>query len=87
LAHYCAMQDRIIPRPQPILERAFELARVGAVGSIYELEAELAREGYSTFLQLDGASLRKQLKGMIAEAKRGQPNSIPVDRLNASNDE
>jgi hypothetical protein len=49
------------------LERAFELAKSGAVKSVADLRAKVSREGYSAS-QLDGAALGRQLRNLIAKA-------------------
>ena len=46
------------------LERAFELAKSGAVKSVSELRTKVSREGYSAS-QLDGAALGRQLRNLI----------------------
>jgi hypothetical protein len=50
------------------LERAFELARSGRVGSMDELRTALKREGF-TGRQLEGPSLRKELVSLIKAAR------------------
>jgi hypothetical protein len=50
------------------LERAFELARTGEYGGIDEIRDVLQAEGY-TLSQLDGPSLRNQLRKLCVEAK------------------
>jgi hypothetical protein len=49
------------------LERAFELAKSGAVKSVADLRAKVSREGYSAS-QLDGAALGRQLRNLINKA-------------------
>jgi hypothetical protein len=55
------------------LERAFELARSGAVTSIPEIVTRLRAEGLDQ-RQIEGRSLTKQLKGLIVTA---QDKSMP----------
>jgi len=50
------------------LERAFELARSGTSPDITQLRAKLKQEGYPVE-QIDGQSLLKQLRQVIAESK------------------
>jgi hypothetical protein len=49
------------------LERAFELAKSGAVKSVADLRTKVSREGYSAS-QLDGAALGRQLRNLINKA-------------------
>jgi hypothetical protein len=48
------------------LERAFDLARSGAVKSIYELRRKLNHEGYSAD-QIEGPQLIAQIRTIIHE--------------------
>ncbi|MEJ0023669.1 MAG: hypothetical protein WDN76_09745 [Alphaproteobacteria bacterium] len=50
------------------MERAFELARSGTVATIDDIRAKLRAEGLD-HLQIQGPSLLKQLRGMIAAAQ------------------
>ena len=50
------------------LERAFELARSGRFATAGEIARAVSGEGYSAS-QLEGPSLRRQLTGLIKEAK------------------
>jgi hypothetical protein len=50
------------------LERAFELAQSGRCRTIDEVKMALKSEGYSD-AQIQGKSLRTQLKALIEEAK------------------
>lgn len=52
-----------------VLERAFELARSGSFSRLEDIRLQLKHEGYADF-QLYGASLRKQLRALIVEAKK-----------------
>lgn len=53
---------------QPLLERAFELARDGDYPNLQALEAVLRREGYARPERvLNGPSLRKQLRALLSE--------------------
>jgi hypothetical protein len=52
-----------------MLERAFELARSGTYSRLEDIRLQLKREGYADF-QLYGASLRKQLRALIVEARK-----------------
>ncbi len=49
------------------LERAFQLAKSGQVATVTELKTTLKREGFDA-LQLEGASLMRQLRGLIEVA-------------------
>lgn len=49
------------------LEMAFELARSGKFTDIDHLERSLRADGYAT-AQLDGPSLRRQLRAVLAAA-------------------
>ena len=51
------------------IERAFQLAQSGGVRTVDDLRRELKREGYeSVEAHLAGASIRKQLTQILAEA-------------------
>jgi hypothetical protein len=50
------------------LERAFELARSGECALVSDVRRRLKDEGYSD-AQLDGPSLIRQLRGLLATAK------------------
>lgn len=56
----------------PIIERAFELARSGGVGSLRRLEAALKQEGYTVAEiggHLSGRALQTQLTAAIRAAE------------------
>jgi hypothetical protein len=57
-----------------MLERAFDLARSGAYTRLEDIRLQLKREGYAEF-QLYGASLRKQLRALIVEARKTSAES------------
>ena len=59
---------------QTILERAFELARSGAVQDLPELRKRLSQEGYESS-QIRGSSLSRQLRDLIAQAGRPEAPS------------
>jgi hypothetical protein len=50
------------------LERAFELAKSGRYSSLYDIEREISKEGYRKE-QLEGRTLRAQLKALIDAAR------------------
>ena len=51
------------------IERAFELAASGKVGSLAELRRQLTREGFALAnAHVQGAALTKQLGAMIRQA-------------------
>lgn len=52
------------------LERAFQLAKSGSCRSISDVGAALTREGYYASI-LEGASLKRQLRGFIEAAAAG----------------
>ena len=53
-----------------VIERAFQIAKSGKVGTIEGLRTQLADEGYSNVnMALTGRSLAQQLSRMITEAK------------------
>jgi hypothetical protein len=60
------------------LERAFELAKSGAIIDLRELRKKLASEGYAT-VQMDGPSLGRQLRKLIAESRALSP--VPNDGI------
>lgn len=51
------------------IERAFELARTGRYAGVSEIGKRLKVEGYSLG-QLEGNSLRKQLRQLCEDAQR-----------------
>jgi hypothetical protein len=52
-----------------VIERAFQIAKSGTVGTVAELSAQLTAEGYGNAEQLlAGRSLALQVTRMIAEA-------------------
>jgi hypothetical protein len=54
-----------------VIERAFELAECGACQNMQELGVRLRAEGYTQVAEhLQGMSLRRQLKGIIVNARR-----------------
>ena len=50
------------------IERAFELARSGEYQDLNDVERRIHKEGYSRD-QLQGPSLRKQLRGLILTSR------------------
>ena len=60
--------------PQPILVRAFELARSGDYGTLTELRRGLSREGYAAMdMRLDAPTVRRQLRELCREHWNGAP--------------
>jgi hypothetical protein len=54
-----------------ILERAFELAKSGKIGSMDELRAKLHAEGYlESRAQISGPTLQRQLRDLMRAANR-----------------
>lgn len=52
----------------PLLERAFQIARNGAVTSVDDIQRKLGAEGYANVAShFASPSLRKQLKALIVE--------------------
>ena len=51
------------------IERAFELARSGAVRDVQELRRRLKGEGYNSY-EIEGRTLHTQLKMLIANAPK-----------------
>ena len=60
------MYDDITP-----LERAFEIAKSGDCATVTDMKAQLKKEGHSLD-QISGDSLLKQLKALMAEARKGK---------------
>lgn len=61
------------------LEMAFDLARSGKFTDLALLERRLHSEGYSTS-QLDGPSLRRQMRALLAEAGKTKVSATqPAD--------
>jgi hypothetical protein len=58
------------------LERAFQLARSGAMAGIPDIRARLKREGYDQGA-IEGPSLVRQLKNLIKSAR---PESVDASR-------
>ncbi len=58
------------------LEMAFELARSGKFTDLALLERRLRDEGYST-AQLDGPSLRRQIRTLLAASAEPQVQPSP----------
>jgi hypothetical protein len=56
-------------RARTALERAFDLAKSGGCISVEDIKRCLRLEGYGDS-QVTGTALRKQLQGLIAEARR-----------------
>jgi hypothetical protein len=58
------------------VERAFQMAQSGKFGSVDNIKRALSSEGYSA-AHICGKTLTKQLRGLIADAKRpdGPENS------------
>jgi hypothetical protein len=52
------------------VERAFEMAREGRFDNVTAIKRAVAREGYETD-QIVGPILRKQLRDLIRDARRG----------------
>ena len=53
-----------------VIERAFQVAKSGKVGSIKDVRTQLAGEGYSNVnMALTGRSLAQQISRMIIEEK------------------
>jgi hypothetical protein len=50
------------------LERAFQIAKSGAAPSVADIIRSLKQEGY-TVEALEGSSLRRQLVGLLKDAK------------------
>jgi hypothetical protein len=62
------------------IEMAFDLARSGKFTDLTLLERRLHDEGYST-AQLDGPSLRRQIRAVLAEAgKTKVPATHPLQK-------
>lgn len=60
-----------------LVERAFELAGSGTCHNMQELGSRLRAEGYvQVSSHLDAISLRRQLKGLIVEARRRQMHVV-----------
>ena len=57
------------------LERAFDLARSGRFQSVLEIQRQLAKEGYRSE-QVEGRSLRRQLKLLIDGARTGAKAAV-----------
>jgi hypothetical protein len=58
-------------RPLTTLERAYELARTGTYSDVNSIERRLTTEGFEgVFQHLAGATIRKALRQISAEAKR-----------------
>lgn len=56
-----------------VIERAFELAESGSCQDMEELGSRLRAEGYDQVSShLHAMSLRRQLRGLIVEARRRQ---------------
>jgi len=52
-----------------MLERAFELARTGEYSNLGDLSKQLRSEGFN-LAQLEGDSLKRQLRAICAAARR-----------------
>jgi len=61
------------------LERAFELAGSGACKNVTDLIKRLDRDGCES-RQIQGPLLKKQLAGLIEEAKQRSRQPIPDDQ-------
>lgn len=59
------------------LEMAFELARSGEFSNLDLLERRLRDQGYST-AQLDGPSLRRQMRELMVAAGKIQASTTPT---------
>lgn len=56
------------------LERAFELARSGRFASVSDIRLALKRERFDQVeAHLAGASIARQLRGLMEEARRARP--------------
>jgi hypothetical protein len=67
------MDSSAPPERLGVVQRAFEIAKSGAVADIAALNAQLAAEGYADSVQiLAGRSLQQQLLRMILEAVRSR---------------
>ena len=55
------------------IERAFQLARSGAVIRVDELKRRLSAEGYNAY-QIEGRTLSRQLMALINAAKKDAEN-------------
>jgi hypothetical protein len=68
-----------------IIERAIQLAATGRFRTVTEIKLALKREGYlQRDAALDGAAIRKQLRGMMLAASMTSVSAIgmePIDRL------
>jgi hypothetical protein len=62
--------DKIMDERTGVVQRAFQIAKSGAVTDISSLHAQLTLEGYLNTAQvLAGRSVSQQLARMIAEAR------------------
>jgi len=52
------------------IERAFDLAKSGRMGSVSDIRTTMRTEGYHDEGQLFGKSLKDQLAKLLAEAKQ-----------------
>jgi hypothetical protein len=66
------------------LEMAFELARSGEFSNLDLLERRLRDQGYST-AQLDGPSLRRQMRTLMVAADKMQGSTTPASWMGATN--
>lgn len=74
------MSDKPVgPRPT-MTERAFELARSGANGSVEEIIRQLRREGHFTDGRF-GPSIRRQLRELIGAARQRETNPPGLRRF------
>ncbi len=65
------------------LERAFELARSGAVTDVNQLRVKLKAEGLE-ISQLQGPSLLKQIRALIAAARPHEPGDAEHDKVDSA---
>lgn len=68
------------PPSKPIVERAFEIARAGIHPTVYDLEGQLWREGYTKGdVHLNSPSLRKQLRALCTNAPARRSKETKID--------
>jgi hypothetical protein len=75
---------RLVIMPQiQTLERAFELARSGAVADVNQLRGKLKAEGLEVS-QLQGPSLLKQIRALIAAARPHEPTDTEEEKAGSA---
>jgi len=58
---------------QPLLVRAFDLARSGQSSNLTDLQRRLAHEGYMAVeLHFRGPSVRRQLRALFQQSRRSR---------------